>query len=160
MPEFQAIGAACKRMRNILRQADEKKVNCAGGEIRVSADSADEEKNSGGLSEQTAPKVEEHRSKKEYLEALQLLSTARETGGHILRQSDGDGRRRTRASEPAGAAADVVEGIFHDRRFFGDRDRRERRRVSCRPSGTCSRDLLLYPSLSAEFAPELTANYD
>ncbi len=24
MPEFQAIGAACKRMRNILRQADEK----------------------------------------------------------------------------------------------------------------------------------------
>src|SRR6059058_558611 len=29
MPEFQAIAAACKRMRNILRQADEKKIKPA-----------------------------------------------------------------------------------------------------------------------------------
>ena len=30
MPEFQAIGAACKRMRNILRQAEEKGIAPAG----------------------------------------------------------------------------------------------------------------------------------
>ena len=29
MPEFQAIGAACKRMRNILKQADEKGIEPA-----------------------------------------------------------------------------------------------------------------------------------
>ena len=36
MPEFQAIGAACKRMRNILRQAAEKGIDPAA-KLRIPA---------------------------------------------------------------------------------------------------------------------------
>jgi glycyl-tRNA synthetase beta chain len=77
MPEFQAIGAACKRMRNILRQADEKGIAPAE-RVETQKDSSDEEKNLIRYLEKSGEKVEQHRKKKEYLEALQLLSTARE----------------------------------------------------------------------------------
>jgi glycyl-tRNA synthetase beta chain len=77
MPEFQAIGAACKRMRNILRQADEKGVAPAE-QFEAHADSSDEEKKLIQHLEQSGAKVEQHRKKKEYVEALRLLSTARE----------------------------------------------------------------------------------
>jgi glycyl-tRNA synthetase beta chain len=77
MPEFQAIGAACKRMRNILRQSEEKGIKPAA-KVEALADSADEEKKLIVYLEQTGSKVEELRRKRDYLEALQLLSTARE----------------------------------------------------------------------------------
>jgi glycyl-tRNA synthetase beta chain len=77
MPEFQAIGAACKRMRNILRQADEKKVKIAS-KPEPSAAGADEEEALLYYLQQTSPKVEQLRGKKEYVEAFRLLSTARE----------------------------------------------------------------------------------
>jgi glycyl-tRNA synthetase beta chain len=77
MPEFQAIGAACKRMRNILRQADEKGIAPAE-QVEAHADSSDEEKNLIQYLEQSGANVEQHRKKKEYVEALRLLSTARE----------------------------------------------------------------------------------
>jgi glycyl-tRNA synthetase beta chain len=77
MPEFQAIGAACKRMRNILRQADEKGIAPAE-RVETQKDSSDEEKNLIRYLEQSGKKAEQHRKKKEYLEALQLLSTARD----------------------------------------------------------------------------------
>jgi glycyl-tRNA synthetase beta chain len=77
MPEFQAIGAACKRMRNILRQADEKGI-VAAERVETQKESSDEEKNLIRYLEQSGGKVEQHRKKKEYVEALQLLSTARE----------------------------------------------------------------------------------
>ncbi len=77
MPEFQAIGAACKRMRNILRQAGEKKVQAAS-HPESSAAAADEERALFDYLQETSPKVDEFRRKKEYVEALQLLSTARE----------------------------------------------------------------------------------
>jgi glycyl-tRNA synthetase beta chain len=77
MPEFQAIGAACKRMRNILRQADEKGI-VAAERVDTQKDSSDEEKNLIRYLEQSGGKAEQHRKKKEYVEALQLLSTARE----------------------------------------------------------------------------------
>ena len=77
MPEFQAIGAACKRMRNILKQAAEKGIEPAA-EFEYLPDSADEEKSLMAYMEQTGPRVEAHRGRKEYLEALLLLSTARE----------------------------------------------------------------------------------
>jgi glycyl-tRNA synthetase beta chain len=77
MPEFQAIGAACKRMRNILRQAEEKSVAPAE-QAQLLSDSSEEEKNLLTYLEQTGSKVEQHRGRKEYLPALQLLSTARE----------------------------------------------------------------------------------
>ena len=77
LPEFQAIGAACKRMRNILKQAAEKGIGPAT-KIEALPESADEEKNLIAYLDRTGVKVEEHRSKKEYLDALRLLSTARE----------------------------------------------------------------------------------
>jgi glycyl-tRNA synthetase beta chain len=77
MPEFQAIGAACKRMRNILKQATEKGVSSAE-KFESLPESAEEEKSLMAFMERAAPQVEEHRKKKEYREALLLLSTARE----------------------------------------------------------------------------------
>ena len=78
MPEFQAIGAACKRMRNILRQAEEKGIAPA-----VSAeplpDSARGRKDPVCLF--AAERCEGGRASarsKQYLPALQLLATARE----------------------------------------------------------------------------------
>ena len=77
MPEFQAIAASCKRIRNILRQAAEKKIDLAPRFEHISG-SAAEEKSLAEFMEKAAPRIEEHREKKEYKEALLLLSTARE----------------------------------------------------------------------------------
>jgi len=77
MPEFQAIGAACKRMRNILRQAGEKGIAPAA-KVAELADSPEEEKNLIVYLDQKSAKVEELRKNRGYLEALRSLSTARE----------------------------------------------------------------------------------
>ena len=77
MPEFQAIGAACKRIRNILRQAEEKG-NKIADKFDDSADAAHEEKNLAAYIERNAPKIEAHRKKKEYRDALLLLASARQ----------------------------------------------------------------------------------
>jgi glycyl-tRNA synthetase beta chain len=76
-PEFQAIAAACKRMRNILKQAKEAGIEPAA-QLKALPDSADEEKGLAAYVEEYAPKVEAHRQKREYGEALSVLSTARE----------------------------------------------------------------------------------
>jgi len=77
MPEFQAIGAACKRMRNILRQAEEKGIAPADN-FEYLPQASDEEKALRAYMEQHGPTIEKHRSKKEYFDALMLLSSARE----------------------------------------------------------------------------------
>jgi glycyl-tRNA synthetase beta chain len=77
MPEFQAIGAACKRMRNILRQAAEKGITPAAT-FEYLPESAHEEKNLFAYVETYSSTIEAHRKKKEYVDALLLLSTARE----------------------------------------------------------------------------------
>ena len=77
MTEFQAIGAACKRMRNILRQADEKGIAPAE-KVESFADSAEEEENLIAYLGQKGAKAEELRKDRGYVEALRLLSTARE----------------------------------------------------------------------------------
>ena len=77
MPEFLAIGAACKRVRNILRQAEEKGITLAA-RFEYFPDSAPEEKNLAAYIEVNGPRVEELRKKKEYGDALMLLSTSRE----------------------------------------------------------------------------------
>jgi glycyl-tRNA synthetase beta chain len=74
--EFQAIAAACKRMRNILKQAKEAGVEPAAN-FQSLSDSADEEKSLAAFVETYAPRVEAHRQKKEYQDALFLLSKAR-----------------------------------------------------------------------------------
>jgi glycyl-tRNA synthetase beta chain len=77
MPEFQAIGAACKRIRNILRQAAEKKIEPAA-KWEPSPDSSTEEKNLGSFLETNGPQIETQRKQKKYSDALRLLATARE----------------------------------------------------------------------------------
>jgi len=77
MPEFQAIGAACKRMRNILRQAEEKGIKPAA-KFEVLSDAAVEERNLRAYMDDSGPRIEAQRNKKEYFEALTLLSTVRE----------------------------------------------------------------------------------
>jgi glycyl-tRNA synthetase beta chain len=77
MPEFLAIGAACKRIRNILRQAEEKGIAPAARFDHL-PDSAHEEKNLAAYIEVNGPRVEALRKKRDYGEALRLLSTARE----------------------------------------------------------------------------------
>jgi glycyl-tRNA synthetase beta chain len=77
LPEFQAIGAACKRMRNILKQAADKSIVPAE-KLEYLPESAEEEKSLMAYMERAVAQVEEHRKRKEYREALLLLSTARE----------------------------------------------------------------------------------
>jgi glycyl-tRNA synthetase beta chain len=77
VPEFQAIGAACKRIRNILKQARENGFEPAGT-FDYLPGAAEEEKTLMAYLERTSPRVEVHRNHKQYLDALLLLSTARE----------------------------------------------------------------------------------
>jgi len=77
LPEFQAIGAACKRIRNILRQAAEKGI-VPSAKFEFLADLPHEEKNLAAYVEINGPRVDAHRKAKEYGDALLLLSTARE----------------------------------------------------------------------------------
>src|SRR6202042_1467997 len=60
LPEFLAIGAACKRMRNILRQAEEKGIAPAA-RFESLPDSAPEERNLAAYIEVNGPRVEGHR---------------------------------------------------------------------------------------------------
>ncbi|MGH9504875.1 MAG: glycine--tRNA ligase subunit beta [Terriglobales bacterium] len=77
LPEFLAIAAACKRIRNILKQGREAGIEPAA-KFDYLPDSADEEKSLAAYVETYAPRVEAHRQKREYQDALFLLSTARE----------------------------------------------------------------------------------
>jgi glycyl-tRNA synthetase beta chain len=77
MPEFVAIGAACKRIRNILRQAEEKGIPPAA-RFESLPESAPEEKNLAAYIDANGPRVDALRKKREYGDALMLLSTARE----------------------------------------------------------------------------------
>jgi glycyl-tRNA synthetase beta chain len=77
MPEFQAIAAACKRMRNILKQAEDKGIKPAE-RFDYLPESSHEEKNLAAYLELNTPKIEANRQKKQYGDALLLLSTARE----------------------------------------------------------------------------------
>jgi glycyl-tRNA synthetase beta chain len=77
MPEFQAIGAASKRMRNILRQAEEKGSRPASN-FEYLADAAGEEKTLSQFMRENRERMEAHRAAKEYSQALFLLSGVRE----------------------------------------------------------------------------------
>ena len=79
MPEFQAIGGACKRMRNILRQAEEKGIETAA-EFRYLGDAPHEEKNLMTWIENNKPRMDALRKGKDYDEALFLLS---DVGKHV-----------------------------------------------------------------------------
>jgi glycyl-tRNA synthetase beta chain len=77
MPEFQAIGAAGKRIRNILRQAGEKKINPAN-KFEALPESPVEEKALADFLKGNGPKIKKLGEATNYREALLLLATARE----------------------------------------------------------------------------------
>src|SRR6185312_6238448 len=77
VPEFQAVAAASKRIRNILKQAGEKKLRIAET-FELLAGVAEEERALAAYLQQNSSKIEAHRQKKEYKEALLVLSAARE----------------------------------------------------------------------------------
>jgi glycyl-tRNA synthetase beta chain len=77
MPEFQAIAAACKRMRNILKQAQENSIE-PSARFDFSLDASDEEKSLAAFVENNAGTIEAYRRNKEYGDALLLLSTVRD----------------------------------------------------------------------------------
>jgi glycyl-tRNA synthetase beta chain len=78
MPEFLAIAAASKRIRNILKQAAEKNFRAAAG-FEYLAGASPEEKLLAAYIEQNAARIESLRQSHDYSGALHLLATARET---------------------------------------------------------------------------------
>src|SRR5579863_9610105 len=77
LSEFQAIGAACKRIRNILRQAAEKKIEPAGKWSALQSSAPEETALAAYLSE-NSPRIESHNKEKNYGAALLLLASSRE----------------------------------------------------------------------------------
>ncbi|MGA9978841.1 MAG: glycine--tRNA ligase subunit beta [Candidatus Sulfotelmatobacter sp.] len=76
MPEFQAIGAACKRMRNILKQATEKGITLAA-KFEPLPDSTQEERDLTAYVEVNGPKVSALQKEAKYRDVLLLLAAAR-----------------------------------------------------------------------------------
>jgi glycyl-tRNA synthetase beta chain len=75
--DFQSIAIASKRIRNILRQANEKGIQPAGG-FEFLPDEAEEAKVLRVKVEQLMSRVEKDTSEKDYVSALLTLSTLRE----------------------------------------------------------------------------------
>jgi glycyl-tRNA synthetase beta chain len=77
LPDFQSLAAACKRIRNILRQAEEKNISCAR-EFKAASENAEEAKLLHGRLQQLAPEIKSNIDKKDYINALRSLATLRE----------------------------------------------------------------------------------
>jgi glycyl-tRNA synthetase beta chain len=77
MADFQSIGMACKRIRNILRQSHEKGITPAS-QFEYDREEADEAKMLHAQLERMIPRVKADRGKKRYLDALHQLATLRE----------------------------------------------------------------------------------
>ena len=77
LPEFLAVAAASKRIRNILKQAAEKKFTIAAS-FRNLPESSQEEKLLAAYVDRNSVRIEQFRQAKGYSGALHLLATARE----------------------------------------------------------------------------------
>src|SRR6185437_15084097 len=77
LPEFLAVAAASKRIRNILKQATEKKFTIAAS-FRDLPEASQEEKLLAAYVERNSARIEQFRQGKDYSGALHLLATARE----------------------------------------------------------------------------------
>ncbi|HEX4489090.1 MAG TPA: glycine--tRNA ligase subunit beta, partial [Terriglobales bacterium] len=75
VPQFRAIASASKRMRNILKQAAEKKFRVSE-KFAALADFSGEETALAAYLDSNSAQIESHRQKKEYKDALHLLSSA------------------------------------------------------------------------------------
>jgi glycyl-tRNA synthetase beta chain len=75
--DFQSIAIACKRMRNILRQAHEKGI-VSSASFDSLGDEAEEAKLLSAKVAEIAPRVDQHRKDRDYASALLMLSILRE----------------------------------------------------------------------------------
>jgi glycyl-tRNA synthetase beta chain len=82
-PDFQSIVIACKRIRNILRQANEKNIKPAEA-FECLSDEAEEAKLLKTKVEQVASTVEKHTRDKDYASALLMLASLREAVDHFF----------------------------------------------------------------------------
>ena len=76
LPDFIPLAAACRRMQNILRQAEEKKME-RSAKFEFLEGEPEESKMLSARLEQMAPRIERDRSKKDYKSALIMLATLR-----------------------------------------------------------------------------------
>jgi glycyl-tRNA synthetase beta chain len=81
--DFQSIAIACKRIRNILRQASEKGIKPAEAFESLPGE-AEEAKLLNAKLEQIASTVEKHSQQKDYVNALLMLATLREAVDHFF----------------------------------------------------------------------------
>jgi glycyl-tRNA synthetase beta chain len=77
LADFQSIAAASKRIRNILRQAEEKSIWRAG-EFETANENAEEAKLLSEQLRQLTPQIKKNIEDKNYLDALRSLATLRE----------------------------------------------------------------------------------
>ncbi len=77
LADFQSIAAASKRIRNILRQAEEKNILQAG-EFETATENAEEAKLLNEKLRQITPQIKKNIEDKNYLNALRALATVRE----------------------------------------------------------------------------------
>jgi len=77
LADFQSIAAASKRIRNILRQAEEKNISRAG-EFEIANENAEEAKILSEQLRQLTPQIKKNIEDKDYLNALLGLATLRE----------------------------------------------------------------------------------
>ena len=77
LPDFAQIAAASKRIRNILKQAQEKSLR-SSKQFEFLSNEAEEAKMLRAKADQIAPRVEKDRAAKDYASALMMLSTLRE----------------------------------------------------------------------------------
>jgi len=77
LADFQSVAAASKRIRNILRQAEEKNISRAG-EFETANENAEEAKILNEQLRQLTPQIKKNIEDKNYLNALRALATLRE----------------------------------------------------------------------------------
>jgi glycyl-tRNA synthetase beta chain len=77
LPDFLSVAVACKRIRNILRQAEEKGISPAP-EFQFSPAEEEEAKMLSTKLSNMVPRIEKDRIEKDYLSALHMLATLRE----------------------------------------------------------------------------------
>ena len=118
--DFAAVSAAFKRIKNILRQAEEKGFASGAAEDRQARRS--EAIDLWDRSKELAPQIAKLREQRNYGEALALIATLRPDGGPVLRQGDGARSRRDGSRRQSRADRRSSAQFLDHRRFQRDRD--------------------------------------
>ena len=119
-PDFLAVSAAFKRMKNILEQAETRGESFGGGE--AAASEVPEQRELARTAGELQGRVQALVAERRYGEALEGYGGAAAGGGCVLRQSDGDGPRPGGTVRTAASAGDDSADLFGYCGFFRDCD--------------------------------------